>query len=441
MNSLQGIEDAANRRNLRVLVALRGMAFCVQGLLIAWAAYGFGIVLPVPAMLMTAAVLILVNLWAVWRLRQSRPVRDLDLFAGLVFDVAVLAAQFAFSGATSNPLVSFFMLPVILGAVMLSPMRAWLIYGLTLIAYGGLAVIAARQATPMIMDMPSMEMPDMTFGRASPLIDMSDLHMNGMMFGYAVCAGALVWLIARIRGNLNERDRELAELRTRSLEREHILRLGLLTAGAAHELGTPLTTVSVILKDWEDLGPPEASERDSDLRTMRAQVARCKTIISGILAASGQTRGEGTGRAGLAAFVTGMKAGWQALHPAMPLEADIRLPDTVIAADRVLEQALYSLLDNAAEASPAGACLSAYLTAEHLVLRVADDGPGFSPDALAGLGQPYATTKTGDTPRGLGLFLAANTARALGGRLEARNLETGAQVSLILPLEALRADA
>ena len=46
MTSYQSIEDAANRKNLRVLIALRGMAFCVQAGLIAYAVYGLGIVLP-----------------------------------------------------------------------------------------------------------------------------------------------------------------------------------------------------------------------------------------------------------------------------------------------------------------------------------------------------------------------------------------------------------
>lgn len=436
MTSNQNIEATAYRRNLRVLVALRGMAFCVQGLLIAYAAYGLGIVLPVPAMLATSTTLIVFNLWSVWQLRRGARITDLDLFAGLALDVLVLAVQFGFSGATSNPLVSFFMLPVILGAVMLSPLRAWLIYGLTLIAYAGLAVAAAHQPMPMIMDMPGKTMPD------SPLIDMSSLHMNGMMFGYAVCAGALVFLIARIRGNLRKRDVELANLRARGLEQEHILRLGLLTAGAAHELGTPLTTLSVILKDWQDLGPPDQTERDADILTMRSQVERCKAIISDILAASGRTRGEGAQKTPLDAFVAGVIAAWRQRHPDVPVEWDIWLDATPIIADKVLEQALINLMDNAAEASPSGLSVTAYLEEGVLNLTVADSGVGFAPDILAVVGQPYVTTKSGETPRGLGLFLAANTARALNGRLETRNRTAGgAEVGLILPLETLRAGA
>lgn len=433
MTSYQSIEDAANRKNLRILLTLRGMAFCVQVGLIAVAVYGLGIVLPLGLMLGAASLLIAFNVWSVWRLRQVKPVRDLDLFAGLVVDVLVLAALLDLSGATSNPFVSFFMLPVILGAVMLSPLRAWLLYGLTLVCYAALAVAAAHQNTPMIMDMG-----DKNMSADAPLVDMSALHMNGMMLGYAVCAGALVFLIARIRANLRLRDQEVADLKAHRQEQAHLSRLGLLTAGAAHELGTPLTTASVILKDWQDLGAPEGAEREADIAALQSQIGRCKTIISDILAASGQTRGEGAQEKPLNAFVAGVAEGWRRRHPGAPLDEDIRLDETPIVVDKALEQALFNLLDNAVEASPSGLRLAGYMEADALRLIVTDDGPGFAPDMLAAVGQPYVTSKSGDAPRGLGLFLAANTARALGGRLEARNPAHGAEVALILPLDGLR---
>ncbi|HWU48601.1 MAG TPA: ATP-binding protein [Asticcacaulis sp.] len=436
MTSYQSIEDAANRKNLRILLALRGMAFCVQVGLIAVAVYGLGIVLPFGLMLAAAALLIVFNLWSVWRLRQPKPVHDLDLFAGLVVDVLVLAVLLDLSGATSNPFVSFFMLPVILGAVMLSPLRAWLLYGLTLICYAALAIAAALQTTPMIMDMA-----DDAVRKDAPMVDMSALHMNGMMLGYAVCAGALVFLIARIRANLRLRDQEVADLKAQRQEQEHLSRLGLLTAGAAHELGTPLTTASVILKDWQDLGAPEGVEREADIAALQAQIGRCKAIISDILATSGQTRGEGAQKTALDAFVAGVAEAWRGRHPDTPFDLDIRLDAVQIAADKALEQALVNLLDNAAEASSGGLRLHGYTQGEALNLVVSDHGPGFAPDILAAVGQPYLTTKTGDAPRGLGLFLAANTARALGGRLEARNLARGAEVALILPVNSLRIQA
>ena len=106
-----------------------------------------------------------------------------------------------------------------------------------------------------------------------------------------------------------------------------------------------------------------------------------------------------------------------------------------IASDAVLQQAVFNLLDNAAEVSPQ---VEVRLTREEdaMVLTVADRGPGFADEALANLGRPYNSTKP-QLGRGLGLFLVGNVARTLGGTLAARNVAGGAEVELRLPLAAL----
>jgi len=96
------------------------------------------------------------------------------------------------------------------------------------------------------------------------------------------------------------------------------------------------------------------------------------------------------------------------------------------------------VLDNALEAAP-GAPLRfrAEWDEETLTLRVLDEGPGFPPEFLERVGAPYQSSK-GTPGRGLGLFLALNVARTLGGQLDAHNRpEGGAQVDIALPLAAL----
>ena len=444
-DSYQSIDQSANRKNLRVLINLRGLAFCAQVGAIAGTYYGLSIVLPVVSMLMTAAILAVLNLYSFYRLRSRAPIGNGDLFAGLVIDVLVLALQLHFSGGTSNPFVSFFMLPVIIGAVMLDAAYAWAIYGLTLAAYLALAI--AGPGAPM----PDMAMP---VAHAPGLIDRSSLHMNGMMLGYAICAGVLVFMIARIRANLRARDAEIEAMRTHALEEDHMVRMGLLSAGAAHELGTPLTTLSVILKDLVDLPlPRRKADLVPDLVTMQTQVERCKAIVSSILNMAGQPRSEGGGVQPLDLFLGDIAAAWQALHPDAGLAVDFAVPPVPVVADRVLHQVLFNLLDNAAEAVQAGGHpgirLSARVADEVLAIRVQDQGGGFSGDVLSRLGQPYVTTKAQAADghgRGLGLFLVGNALRKLGGSFTAANvadpagMTTGGQVEIRLPLAAIKVE-
>ena len=431
MASQLSIEEETGRRNLRFLLGLRTVTFCAQILAIFACNIGLSIVLPVAAMVLTASLLVLFNVYSFLRLRTARPIGQLDVGLGLATDVVVLALQMNFSGGTSNPFVSFFMLPVILGAVMLSARQAWAIYGLTILCYAALAVADVFRPMPPEMAMPGM-------------IDRMALHMHGMMLGYAVCAAVLVFMISRVRANLRARDEEIARLRTQALEQDHLMRLGLLTAGAAHELGTPLTTLSVIIKDWRDLGIPAAkAERDGELATLNNQVLRCKAVISDILAASGQTRGEDTSSQPLKPFLAGICEAWRKRHPDAALDLRLDIDDRPIAADKVLEQSLVNLLDNAYEASQGedrrDVAFKARLAGDRLAIEIGDRGPGFAPDILAALGKPFVTTKDDGSgrPRGLGLLLVRNTAQAFGGELTVGGDKRGARVRLDIPLASI----
>ncbi|TIV65537.1 MAG: sensor histidine kinase, partial [Mesorhizobium sp.] len=124
--------------------------------------------------------------------------------------------------------------------------------------------------------------------------DLLALHLRGMFICFVLAAGLIVIFMTRINRNLRERDAYLADLRQRSAEEDHIVRMGLLASGAAHELGTPLSTISVILSDWRQMqGVKRNRELAEDVAEMQAQIERCKSIVTGILMSSGQARGEG----------------------------------------------------------------------------------------------------------------------------------------------------
>lgn len=432
----ESIEFATHRKNLRILAGLRAVAFVAQVTAILVTYNLLNIVLPVASMVATAALLVAFNIWCLYRLRSPRPVPLAELFIGLIVDVGVLTAQLYFSGGTANPFVSFYMLPVIIGAVMLSAAYAWAIYGLTLACYLGLAVAVLNQPMP---DMPGMNM---------PLVSRFNLHMHGMMLGYAVSAGVLVFVITRIRENLAARDRELDAVKTQALQEEHIVRLGLLAAGAAHELGTPLTTLSVILNDMRHLPlPKRKGEFIADVATMQAQVERCKGIVSGILASTGQMRGEGGERQPIGTFLLAICEAWKVANPNADFKHRIVSINAPILADKVIAQAVVNLLDNAWEASnicsSRAVRLDAATQGDAILITVEDEGPGFDKAVTGHIGAPYVTTKDEtNRGRGLGLFLVANTMRMLGGTLETENLKQGARVRLRFPLEAIRvADA
>jgi two-component system sensor histidine kinase RegB len=280
------------------------------------------------------------------------------------------------------------------------------------------------------------------WSRPLALPDLGPAALSGdYVWGLLVCfvlnAALLVIFIGRISRNLRQRDAALANLRQRAAEEEHIVRMGLLASGAAHELGTPLATLSVILGDWSRMAPfagePELRE---EIEEMERQIVRCKAIVAGILTSAGETRGDAPQETTLHAFLDGLVDEWRRTRGA-ELAYQREGLDLPIISDTALQQMIGNILDNALEAAP-GAPLHfrASWDEDTLTLLVQDRGPGFPPEMLERLGTPYQSSK-GTPGRGLGLFLAVNVARTLGGRIAAHNVSGGAEVTITLPLAAL----
>ena len=415
--------DAAGHENLLQLVQLRWLAVAGQLVTILLTRFAFGITLPLVAMLGVLTALVALNAVSFLLLRRPRAITNAELFGALLLDVAALSAQLYFSGGATNPFVSLFLLQVVLGSVLLDRWSSWVLVAATSIAF---AVLTALYR-PILLP---------------PSIDRSlfALHVQGMWVCFALVAVLLVMFVTRINGNLRAQDAYVADIRQQAAEEDHIVRIGMLASGAAHELGTPLSSLSVILGDWRRTA---AIARDPDLvrdvEDMQAEVQRCKAIVTGILLSSGDARGEQSSATSVRALLDRVIGEWSAARGfANARYVDRFGTDVPIVSDVVLQQAVFNLLDNAAEVSPDGIDIDLTRADDALVLAIRDVGPGFPPEQLANLGKPYNSSKA-DLGRGLGLFLVGNVARKLGGTLAARNRPArGAEVVLSLPLAAIR---
>ncbi|RWB69858.1 MAG: HAMP domain-containing histidine kinase [Mesorhizobium sp.] len=410
--------DVTNRKNLLLLIHLRWLAVAGQVLTILVTQYWFAIPLPLTEMAGVVLFLVALNIFSLLALRGNRRISNAQLFVALIFDMAALTTQLYLSGGASNPFVSLYLLQITLGAALLAPWSTWIL----VVAASACFVFLIFVFQPIALSHHGG----------------SDLHLRGMFICFVLAAGLIVIFMTRINRNLRERDAYLADLRQRSAEEDHIVRMGLLASGAAHELGTPLSTISVILSDWRQTqGVKRNRELSEDVAEMQAQIERCKSIVTGILMSSGQARGEGTIRTTIRHFLDDLVQEWRVSRQPSRLDFSNGFePDEPIVSDTALRQVIFNVLDNALEASHDWVGIAAERQDEKLVFTVEDRGPGFDKDILAGLGQPYMSSK-GRAGGGLGLFLVFNVVRKLGGDVSARNMGEGACVTLSLPLAAL----
>lgn len=423
-DSTRSANAAAGLKNLQQLVQLRWTAVFGQVVTIEAAHYGLGLALPYREMLTVIAALALFNLLSTLRLRW-RPVPDVsapELFVALLVDVGVLTTQLYLSGGIANPFVFLYLLQVTLGAVLLRGAFIWSMVIITTLCVG----LLTRYHLPLPL------VHDLREG-------FSSLYAFGLIVCFVLNATLVSVFITRIQRNLRQRDARLAAARRRRAEEEHIVRMGLLASGAAHELGTPLSTVAVILGDWAR-DPRLASDRllQEDIAEMQAQVLRCKSTVSGILLATGEARSEASAQTTVRAFVDALVQDWRTTRSVDTFVCDNEFgTDVPMVSDTTLQQMVFNVLDNAREASPSWVRLAVTHEGDDLCLVVSDRGPGFAPEILQRLGSPYQSTKN-RPGAGLGLFLVFNVARTLGGSVAARNrAEGGAEVAIRLPLAAI----
>jgi two-component system sensor histidine kinase RegB len=422
------IQEITNRKNLRLLIMLRWLAVGGQIAAIAIVHAWFGITLPLFEMGCVILFLVGLNLVSLVRSCGQRAITNSELFIELLFDVAALTAQLYLSGGATNPFISLFLLQVILGAVLLQQFASWVLVAITSFCFIWLVTYHRKIGLSMHGHMHDD-------GQSS----FFDLHIQGMFLCYLLAAVLVVLFVTRINRNLRERDACLADMRQQSAEEEHIVRMGLLASGAAHELGTPLGTLSVILNDWERMPALRAdAEIGVEIGEMQVALARCKEIVSRILLAAGEARGEGAARTTLIGFIDDVVESWRETRAPARLDYVNGIEDdTAIASDTVIRQMLFNVFDNALEASPEWVGINASRRDGFLSVSVCDQGGGFQPDILARFGKPYQSTK-GRPGSGLGLFLVVNVLRKLGGVITPENNGTGgATVELRLPVSAL----
>lgn len=425
-NSLN-YNNVVGRKNAMHLIQLRWIAVIGQIITITTVHFGLGIVIPIEQMLGILLIQIVFNIASLVRWHKSATLSDGELFLAMILDVSILTTQLYLSGGTQNPFAFLYLLHVIISAVLLDAVSAWSMIFITMLCLAGLSVHSIPLALPQ------------------DKVSQSILYAQGIMICFALNAALLTIFITRIIQNLRDDEAQLADLRQRAAEEDHIVRMGLLASGAAHELGTPLATLSVIVGDWQRMPQFNVNpEIRQEMHEMQNQLNRCKRIISSILLSAGEVRSESSAKTMLARFLNELTEEWRHSRAVQTFLVENHIPDTIpIAFNTALKQMIWNVLDNAIEASPHWVKFEASCENNVLILIVSDAGPGFSPAMLAQFGKPYQSSK--ERPgRGLGLFFVVNVARKLGGEVSACNRQQdksgqagGAIVRFTLPLNAI----
>lgn len=362
------------------------------------------------------AVLLLLSAFnfAAMRRDAAAPLTAVELAGQIAIDLVGMTVMFYLTGGVTNPLVSLLLLPVAAAA-----------FALPLAWAGGVAALAIALYTLLLFY--SLPLPVADAARATRL------HLSGMWLTFVVSAAMIAWFVARMTASIRERDARLAAAREQALRDAQVVALGQLAAGAAHELGTPLATMNVLVGELLAESPLAPAMRE-DLELLRRQIGACKEIVGGLTRQAGVARAEGETSETVAVWLDLLLARWRTLWPqaACLLECEPATAALGLRPDPALDQAVINLLNNAARAAPHGMRVTATRTGACLRIAIRDSGPGFPPEVLRCCGaQPVPPQGEG---AGIGLWLTRAAVERLGGRMMLENTPTGGQAILEVPL-------
>jgi two-component system sensor histidine kinase RegB len=400
---------------LRRMVALRSIAIAAQLITLAVVWKILELKLDWEPMLLTIATLASINLFTLLRLRNVRIVSNPELFAQLSVDVIALTILLYYGGGSTNPFISLYLLPLVIAAATLPARYTWSMAALTVACYSLLMVY--------YIPLPHIHHhEDEAF----------NIHVMGMWLGFVISAVVVAYFVVQMAHAVRQRDEMLARVREEILRNERIVALGTQAAGAAHEMGTPLSTMAVVIGELQRSAASPSELRDS-LTILDEQVRGCKRILDKIMA-SAQDSGAVMLRPA-DALMAEVVDEWQLLRPTAQYHYHSSgvQPAPRINVDVTLRAALMNLLNNAADASPQPIDIHVHWDAANFKLEIRDHGQGLSNEASLKAGSAFFTTKKDG--RGLGLFLANATIERMGGTVRLFNREGGgATTELTLPL-------
>ena len=419
---------------LQTLVVLRWLAVIGQAAGVLFVYFGLGFPLPLLECFVLIATSAAVNIWLVLHFGAGHRPSSLFAASQIAFDLAQLGGLLALTGGLQNPFSLLLLAPVSVSATTLPQREAFIIALLAAVIASGLSV--------WHLPLPWDPLERIVFNR---------IYVIGIWVSIICGVVFIAAYTNRVAHDARQIADALAATELALSRKEQLSALDGLAAAAAHELGTPLSTIALAAKEMRAEAEP-GSDLASDVELIIAQAARCRAILAKL-----RNLGSDGGDPFAAVPLTDLLA-----EVARPHEGHGKAilfyyeraagPAPVFERSVGLLYGLGNLIENAADFASSSVKIEAAWDREAISVSITDDGPGFAPELIARLGEPYLTSRPRDPqgpdaskPGGLGLgvFIAKTLLERSGARLAFHNLAPNghAQVRIVWPRSAVEGEA
>jgi two-component system sensor histidine kinase RegB len=422
--------ERPGRLRLDTLIRLRWLAVAGQTIAVVVVEWLLEFSLPLGPCLVAITASAWLNVVLRLRYPASKRLSDGEAFLYLGYDVLQLAVLLYLTGGLQNPFAFLFLVPVMVSAASLEPRVTLALGGVVLT----ISVYLAIDHWPL---------PWSEEGFRAPI-----LYVVGIWCALASSMLFMGLYAFRVAAEARQLSDALMATELVLAREQHISQLDGLAAAAAHELGTPLATIALVAKELERALGAE-NEHADDIRLLREQIGRCRDILAK-LTSLGEEGDVHFDRMPFSHLIE------EVVEPHRDFGIEVAVDISGYGDEPVgrrnpgLIYGVGNLVENAVDFAKTRVDIVARWSETEVSLAITDDGPGFPPDIMDRLGEPYVTTRGRDARRGvegdynvglgLGFFIAKTLIERTGASLTLGNRippETGAEVRIVWPREAL----
>lgn len=361
-----------------------------------------------------------------WRLKNSTVINNFELFSHVMVDVILLVILLLNTGGASNPLISYLLVLLAVTATLLPR-----------IYVNSFALVGILLYTSfLLLDLQSDH--GMEAGPAEQEV-VFQLHLIGMWVIFLVSSILITVFITHMANAIKIRELNLAQARENEMRNEQLVAIGTLAAGTAHALGTPLSTMAVLLTELDKLDAEQLKNNEikDDISVLKQQVTRCKHSLTQLTRYYNKDNPESEKNVLLTEFVNDIKDYILNIHPSASIEFNIDCSDDLeVVSNLSVRHAVINIIENGIKAAEKHVDVNFKITEDSptkFEISINDDGPGIPANVMENMGDPFISSRK--ESMGLGIFLANAAVQRLGGTIEMFNLKIGGALTLIkLPL-------
>jgi two-component system sensor histidine kinase RegB len=416
--------DSASRQNLFRLGLIRAVVLVGQALALFYFSFLKPIDLPSSEIALVLAIYASVTIATAKRISINIPIGNKEFFVHLLVDIFFFSILLYFSGGASNPFISYYLISISIAAIALPRLYTSVIAIITLGCYS----LLLSYHVPVSAIAPN----HMGHSMAG-----NNLHILGMWANFAISAAIIAYFISRMANELRSQQQKIAAHREQQLQDEQLLAIGTLAAGTAHELGTPLNTMKLLVDEML-----LKQDKNQDLTLLRQQIAQCKTTLKELQTTANESTSEAFSPQPLQSYFDQLFERWHLMRPELKATisyAENAKPTPDLRFHPTIAQSILNLLNNAADASPNLVEVFIDWTEAEIRIQIKDQGEGFNTPDAEDIGKPFYSNKAEGL--GLGLFLSQSTVTRFGGSINLQNRQDGGTLTTInLPVNLCASD-